>query len=115
MTDRPSPATHRDESAFFLEHFTPWTGRARQRRSRGSVSEPRSERQAITDTLSDADLSRYARTLEQLNPGWVVIWATWRRKFCAFACWISAACVIVEASDPEDLSNQMRQVEMGVR
>ncbi|WP_248966021.1 hypothetical protein [Sphaerisporangium perillae] len=59
----------------------------------------------------DDDLSQIASALQQENPGWVVMWASWRRKFCAFSREALTASLIVEAASPERLGVLMRQVE----
>lgn len=63
----------------------------------------------------DADLSQVADTLQQDNSGWVVMWATWRRKFCAFSCEPLTTSLVVEAATPERLITLMRQVEAEMR
>lgn len=59
----------------------------------------------------EADLHHAASVLQEENPGWVVMWAAWRRRFCAFSGLAHATCVIVEATTPEGLLTLKRQAE----
>jgi hypothetical protein len=59
----------------------------------------------------DDDLHQTAASIEADNPGWVVIWGTWGRRFCAFSREARTGGVIVEAGTPQRLDALMRQVE----
>ncbi|GAA3807297.1 hypothetical protein GCM10022226_29350 [Sphaerisporangium flaviroseum] len=59
----------------------------------------------------DDELFHVADALERDNPGWVIMWATWRRKFCAFSREPLTASLIVEAATPESLITLIHQVE----
>ncbi|WP_405140693.1 hypothetical protein OG589_27470 [Sphaerisporangium sp. NBC_01403] len=63
----------------------------------------------------EADLHQAASALQRENAGWVVMWGTWRRRFCAFSGLIHPTGVIVEATTPERLLVLIRQVEAETR
>ncbi|GGK98387.1 hypothetical protein Sme01_62120 [Sphaerisporangium melleum] len=63
----------------------------------------------------DAEFHQVADTLQHDNPGWVIMWATWRRKFCAFSREPLTASLVVEATTQEKLIALLRQVEAELR
>ncbi|MEV7970961.1 hypothetical protein AB0O34_33960 [Sphaerisporangium sp. NPDC088356] len=63
----------------------------------------------------DAELYQVADALQHDNPGWLIMGATWRRKFCAFSGLVHTTCVIVESTTAERLVVLMRQVEAEAR
>jgi hypothetical protein len=63
----------------------------------------------------EADLHQAASALQRENAGWVVMWVTWRRRFCAFSGLIHTTGVIVEATTQERLLVLMRRVETETR
>ncbi|MEV6983209.1 hypothetical protein AB0M95_18380 [Sphaerisporangium sp. NPDC051017] len=63
----------------------------------------------------DAELYQVADALQRDTPDWVIMWAPWRRKFCAFSRRPLATNLIVQATTPERLLALIRQVEDEMR
>ncbi|GII76863.1 hypothetical protein Sru01_18450 [Sphaerisporangium rufum] len=57
------------------------------------------------------DPYQVADTLQQDHPGWLILWAPWRRKFCAFSRDPHATSLVVEAVTPERLIALVRQAD----
>ncbi|MEU9891171.1 hypothetical protein [Sphaerisporangium sp. NPDC051011] len=60
----------------------------------------------------DEDKRAAAAQLDQLEPGWHVMYGVWSRRFYAIAAWYSEP-LIVDARDAVDLRAQMREAEVG--
>ncbi|MEV6981273.1 hypothetical protein AB0M95_08445 [Sphaerisporangium sp. NPDC051017] len=52
-----------------------------------------------------------AAQIDQLEPGWLVMYGVWSRRFFAIAAW-SGVPLMIEARDAEDLRHQMREAEL---
>ncbi|WP_424535938.1 hypothetical protein ACOZ38_38940 [Sphaerisporangium viridialbum] len=52
-----------------------------------------------------------AAQLDVLEPGWVVVYLTHRRRFCAFACLEGLGDEVVEARTAAELRRMMRDAE----
>ncbi|MEV7005760.1 hypothetical protein [Streptosporangium sp. NPDC051022] len=55
--------------------------------------------------------AREARDLEACNPGWVVVWRCWARRYWAFPCWVPTGPEPVEARNAQDLMYLIRLTE----
>jgi hypothetical protein len=52
-----------------------------------------------------------AAELDQLEPGWMVWYGPWSRRFYAIAAWNAPCPVLLDAPTAEELRDQMRQAE----
>lgn len=52
------------------------------------------------------------RIWDPAEPGWVIVYGPWRRRYTAFAAWPAPRPVVVDASTPEELWGAMRSAEM---
>ncbi|GII88300.1 hypothetical protein Ssi03_62900 [Sphaerisporangium siamense] len=59
----------------------------------------------------DEDKKATAAQLDQLEPGWQVIYGLWSRRYYAFATCCPVA-LMVDAPTPEELRERMREGEM---
>ena len=63
-------------------------------------------------TPADVHQRQQAARLDAREPGWLVLYAPWRRRFVAFAAWPTPEGLMVTASTPEELVEEMRDVEV---
>ncbi|MCG5218142.1 hypothetical protein [Streptosporangium sp. KLBMP 9127] len=61
------------------------------------------------------DQTQIARSLQDDNPGWVIMWRLWARRFWACPCWGPDSPEPLEAKDADDLLHQIRQAETATR
>ena len=59
----------------------------------------------------DVHQREQAALINSREPGWVVVYGPWRRRFSAFAAWPTPRPVVVDASTPEELWGEMRSAE----
>jgi hypothetical protein len=53
-----------------------------------------------------------AEELDRLEPGWLVMYGPWSRRFYAIALWNAPCPVLLDAPTTEELRDQMRQAEV---
>lgn len=53
-----------------------------------------------------------AEELDRLEPGWLVMYGTWSRRFYAIALWEAPCPVLLDARTAEVLRGLMRQAEV---
>ncbi len=53
-----------------------------------------------------------AARLDAEEPGWVIVYGPWSRRFMAFAAWPVSRGLVVDARTPEELWEAMRDAEM---
>ena len=53
-----------------------------------------------------------AAELDRMEPGWLVMYGPWSRRFYAIALWDAPCPVLLDARTAEELREQMRQAEM---
>ncbi|GAA1265732.1 hypothetical protein GCM10009677_17310 [Sphaerisporangium rubeum] len=53
-----------------------------------------------------------AEELDRLEPGWLVLYGTWSRRFYAIALWEAPCPVLLDARTAEELRGLMRQAEL---
>jgi hypothetical protein len=62
----------------------------------------------------DAEHRAAADRLDQLEPGSMVWYGPWSRRFYAIAAWNAPSPLLLDAPTAEELRDQMRQVEPAV-
>ncbi|GAB1819780.1 hypothetical protein [Herbidospora sp. RD11066] len=55
---------------------------------------------------------RFADELNHEHFGWLVIWLTWQREFCAMAQWPVDSPLVVTATTPKELRRAVLEAEM---
>ncbi|WP_157520190.1 hypothetical protein [Herbidospora daliensis] len=86
----------------------------RLRRPKGN-HHPGSSRAARQDRRIDHYAGhRFADELNREHSGWLVIWLTWQREFCAIAQWPVDTPLVVTAATPKELRRAVLEAEMAL-
>ncbi|GLX95522.1 hypothetical protein [Herbidospora sp. NBRC 101105] len=57
---------------------------------------------------------RFADELNREHPGWLVMWLTWQREFCAIAQWPVDKPLVITAATQKDLRRELLEAEMSL-
>ncbi|TKK90358.1 hypothetical protein FDA94_04955 [Herbidospora galbida] len=57
---------------------------------------------------------QFADELNREHAGWLVIWLTWQREFCAMAQWPVDKPLVVTAATPRELRRAVLEAEMAL-
>jgi len=60
----------------------------------------------------DAERYQTAQSIQQANPGWLVIWGVYTRQYVAFPLFRAPTGYIVASGNPDTLVQRMRQAEL---
>ncbi|WP_424533614.1 hypothetical protein ACOZ38_25095 [Sphaerisporangium viridialbum] len=66
----------------------------------------------MTRRRYDLHEAAHAEVLQQLSPGWLIIWRPWARTFSAWHLVDPLRCRIVESADPGELRSLMVDAEL---
>ena len=60
----------------------------------------------------DAESYQTARSIQQANPDWLVMWGVYSRQYVAFPLFRAPAGCIVQSTNPDALVHRMRRAEI---
>ena len=69
-------------------------------------------RQSMNAPYGDAERYETARSIDEGNPDWLVIWGVYTRQYVAFPLFRAPAGSIVQSASPDRLLRRMRQAEL---